>query len=340
MIGKINDDLFRRVILPATGAPDGRVVVGPKMGVDAAILKVGNQFMAVAEDPIFPVAGLPLTEFGYFTVHIGASDVAITGIKPEFLTYSLLVPPDTPEADLEATVTSIHATAQELGIAIVGGHTGYYPAVTIPIIGGITVWGYGTSYITPAGAQVGDAVLLTKGAAVEASGLLALVYQERLHRQGIAPEVLQAAQKNVYAMTVVKDALLAAATGGVHAMHDATEGGVLRGLWEIAQASGVGMFIRASDIFLAPGAGEVLSAFGLDPLSSISEGTLLLTCEAAAAPALLDTFALAGIAAAAIGEVTRPEKGCILSTPEGEKPFTAPPEDKFWEVFFAAGEKS
>lgn len=51
-------------------------------------------------------------------------------------------------------------------------------------------------------------------------------------------------------------------------------------------------------------------------------------------------FTQAGIAAAAIGEVTTPEKGCILSTPEGEKPFTAPPEDKFWEVFFAAGEKS
>ncbi len=150
MIGKVNDDFFSRAILPHTGAASSQVVVEPGMGVDAAVLKIGDEYLAIAEDPIFPGPTTSPEELGWLTVHIGASDVAVTGIRPQFMTYSLLLPPGTPEHYVADLVKSISEHARDLGIAIVGGHTGYYGAVTIPTIGGITVWGLGREFVTSA----------------------------------------------------------------------------------------------------------------------------------------------------------------------------------------------
>ncbi len=333
-IGKVSDEFFRRNIAGKLGAPAADLVVGPAMGVDAAVIKVGEQYMVVAEDPIFPVPGLPLRDFGWFTVHIGASDVAVLGVKPRYMTYSLLVPPATPEDDLAEIISSISETAAEEGITIVGGHTGYYPAVTVPTIGGVTVWGFGDEVVTPAGAQVGDEVIITKGAAIEAAGLLAQVYGDDMLAAGIDPEIVREAAAMVYEMSVIREALLAVEVGGVHAMHDATEGGVLRGLHEVAVASRVGLRIDAEAIFVPPAAKVTCQHFGIDPLVSISEGTMVMTCSPSVTGEMMRAFDRAGIRAAVVGEVVPEAAGRKLLRDGREEELTVPDRDPFWEVFF------
>ncbi|WP_449241055.1 AIR synthase family protein [Desulfoscipio gibsoniae] len=337
MIGKVNDNFFTKAILPETGALNQEVIVGPRMGVDAAILKIGDRFMAVAEDPIFPGPTTSPEDFGWITVHIGASDVAVTGIKPRFMTYSLLIPPETSEEYISRLVRSISASARELGIAIVGGHTGFYGAVTVPTIGGITVWGMGREYITPAGARVGDAVLITKGAAIEAAALLGSELGGSLREAGVAEELIERAAGRIREITVVEDAILAAACGGVHAMHDATEGGLARGLWEVAQASGVGLRIRRPAVILPEDIKAVCSHFQLNPFEVISEGTLVLTVHPERAEVVLNAYQRAGLAAAVIGEVVPREEGCRWVEANGSvEELLPPPVDRFWEVFFGA----
>ncbi len=337
MIGKINDDLFRKAILPNKGAAIPEVVVGPQMGVDAAVLKVGEEYMAIAEDPIFPGPTMTPEDFGWLTVHIGASDVAVMGIIPRYMTYSLLLPPGTQEEYIEKLVQSIDKYAKELGIAIVGGHTGFYGAVTVPTIGGITVWGTGKNFITPAGAQVGDAVIITKGVAIEAAALLACELGEKIQEKGINEELVNRASQRLREVTVVEDARLAAVVGGVHAMHDATEGGLSRGLWEVAEASKIGMRIERTRVPVPVDIKAVCDCFNLNPYEVISEGTLVLTCVPDNIETLLGTFNEAGIEAAVIGEVIPVEEGRYWVESNGEKTILLPPEvDRFWEVFFNA----
>ena len=277
-VGKIDTATFEAFIASKLGHPSDQVMVGPRTGVDAAVLRIGDRALVVAEDPIFPAVGLPLDTFGWFTMHIGASDVAVMGVRPLFATYSLLMPRDTPDSDLATIVDSIHRAALELGISIVGGHTGYYPTVTVPIVGGITVIGVGelAEIVTPGGARPGDAVLMTKGPAIEATGLLAVLYQEKLrHRYGDA--ITEAALARCSEISVVKDALVARAAGPVSAMHDATEGGVLGGLWEIAWASGVGIEAKEADMCMPANVTALCKTVSIDPLAAISEGTLLIT---------------------------------------------------------------
>lgn len=158
-VGKIDVDTFKSFVLQRLGKKDMSVVVPPLTGVDAAVIEIANnKVLIVAEDPIFSIPKLPLEMFGWYAVHIGASDVAVMGVKPRYMTYTLLMPPQTKENDFEAIIDSIHRAAVELDIAIVGGHTGYYPGFAAPTIGGITVFAIAdkNAYVTPANAKPGD----------------------------------------------------------------------------------------------------------------------------------------------------------------------------------------
>ncbi len=340
-VGKIDLRTFESFLMPRLGVTSDRVRIGPRTGIDAAVFDVGDRSVVIAEDPIFPAVGLPLETFGWFTIHIGASDVAVLGVRPELATYSLLMPPGTPEEDFEVIVESIHRAAVELDITIVGGHTGYYPVLTVPIIGGITVMGIAApeEVVSPAGARPGDAVLMTKGPAIEAVGLLATLYEDEL-RQAHGDSVTEAALARCRQITVVEDALMAAQTGAVTAMHDATEGGVLGGLWEMAEAAGVGMEIDAAAMLWPEDVEALCATLSIDPLAAIAEGTLLLTVPEADVAAVIGALAGKGIPCTQIGRVI-PEAGHrVITRRDGTvEELAVPGEDPFWPAFFAGVEK-
>jgi len=340
-VGKIDLRTFESFLMRRLGVGSDRVRIGPRTGIDAAVFDVGDRSIVIAEDPIFPAVGLPLETFGWFTMHIGASDVAVLGVRPELATYSLLMPPGTPDEDFEVIVESIHRAAVELDVTIVGGHTGYYPVVTVPIIGGITVMGIADpeEVISPGGARAGDAVLMTKGPAIEATGLLAILYEEEL-REAHGDAVAEAALGRCGQITVVEDALTAAEAGPVTAMHDATEGGVLGGLWEMAEAAGVGMEIDASAMPWPEDVDALCTTLSIDPLAAIAEGTLLIAVPEADAPAVIGALAGRDIPCTQIGQII-PEAGRrVITRRDGTTEDLAVPEaDPFWPAFFSAVEK-
>ncbi|MGZ4905767.1 MAG: AIR synthase family protein [Halobacteriota archaeon] len=336
-IGKIDLETFTSFILPRLGRKDETVIVPPKTGVDAAVIDIGNDtVLIIAEDPIFAIPGQPSEMFGWYTVHIGASDVAVMGVKPRYMTYSLLMPPETTDEDFKTIVNAIHEAALELDIAIVGGHTGRYPGFVAPTIGGVTVFAIADKqrYVTPAGAKPGNDVILTKGPAIEAAGILSVIRQNELVKRYPA-SLVQEAQALCKQMTVVKDALLAMEAGGVTAMHDATEGGVIGGLFEIASASGVGMQID-EDAFVYPAAVRmVCEAFNIDPLAAIAEGSLLITAERERSRSILNKLNASDIKASIIGTVTDDQTTRIIKRRDGTMaPLKIPKQDPFWPIFF------
>ena len=125
-IGKIDRETFESFVLARLGRKDPSVIVPPRTGIDAGVVDLGDgRVLIVAEDPIFAIPGQPYEMFGWYTVHIGASDVAVMGVPPRYMTYTLLMPPETADPDFRTIVDAIHEAALDLGIAIVGGHTGY-----------------------------------------------------------------------------------------------------------------------------------------------------------------------------------------------------------------------
>jgi hydrogenase maturation factor len=341
-IGKIDESVFRSLVRGKFGHKDPTVLVPPMTGVDAGIVDLGGgKVLVVAEDPIFTMPRLPLEMFGRFTVHIGASDVAVMGVRPRYMTYSLLLPPATGREDIRRIVDSIHRAARDLGIAIVGGHTGFYPGFTAPTIGGITVFAVARKgeYVTPAGARPGDDIVLTKGPAIETAGLLAVLREEEL--LGKYPRALvERAKALTRAISVVDDALAAMAAGGVTAMHDATEGGVAGGLFEIAAASGVGMEVDERLFVYPDEVRMVCEAFGIDPVQAIAEGSLLVTARPGRSAGIIARLRRKRIAASVIGKVVTNRRRRTIVRADGRvEALAVPDQDPFWPAFFKGLEK-
>lgn len=343
--GKISVDVFDRVIFRSLGAPSGRTIVAPQHGVDVGIIRIDERtVMALTTDPIFVVPEYGWERAAWFAVHILASDAATSGLRPTDATFDLNLPRSISDQDLEALWAAIHHACADLGITVVAGHTGRYDGCAYPMVGGATVMAMGGAdeWVTPTMARVGDAVILTKGPAIEATGLFAAAFPQRLEqRYGV--ERARAAEAVFSQMSVVRDALTAVSVGvrddGVTAMHDATECGVWGGLVEVAQASRVGLRIDRDAITIPESVRLVCDEFAIDPFTSISEGTLIATVRPRQADAVVAALHREGIAANIIGEVVSAERGLRYSASGQEFPLIHPRIDPFWTAFARALEE-
>lgn len=336
-IGKPSPTRLKTLLGSHFGAQSKQIILGPGPGLDAAVLDLSDgRVMAIAEDPIFPAPALPLDIMGWFTVHIGASDIAVTGIRPQFMTYTLLLPPTCPESDAKTIIVSISEAARELGISIVGGHTGWYDAVTIPTVGGVTVWGIAdhSAWISPAGARDGDMILMTKGPAIEAAALLAILYKDRIGGR-ISGKSVEQLLTRVKQITVVKDALTAFECGGVHAMHDATEGGVFGGVHEMSSAAGIPALVDVDSVDVPSDIRNLANILEFDPWQAISEGTLLAAVDPQSAQRIRDAWHNAGIESYELGLFDRSLSQSVVHRNGKTADLGEPDVDPFWDLFFA-----
>jgi len=255
---------------------DSRVIVPPHAGFDSGVhIANGNKCVVVSTDPCI---GVPRKWFGWLLVHYAASDVALFGAKPEFCTINLLGPPSTkPQIFQQIMKQTCHAT-DELQMAIVTGHTGTYDGLSTPV--GVCT-AYGTidrsKLITPKGAKPGDHVFCLKPLGLEVTINFALTHKT-LAKKIFGAERTQKLQKLVPMQSCVREALLLAETCGVHAMHDATEGGLIAALNEVAEASKVGFRIDIEKIPISDEVQRLTSNFRLSErqlLSMSSTGTIL-----------------------------------------------------------------
>jgi hydrogenase maturation factor len=339
--GKATAELFEQVILRRLGAPDPDVLEGPRHGVDVGVVRVADGVaMALTADPIFVVPAYGWERAAWFAVHILASDASTSGLPLRWMAVDLNLPPEITDEELTALWDAFSRACDDLGIAIVTGHTARYDGCTWPMVGGAVCLAAGPEdrYVTPTMARPGDRVVVTKGAAIEATALFAATFPDRLVA-GLGPDVVEQADALFEHMTVVPEARVASSFGlrddGVTSMHDATEGGVLGGLIEVAVASDVGMRIDLDSVPVRPEVRAVCGYVGIDPYVSISEGTLIATVVPQRADALCGALAAEGIEAAVVGEVLDRSAGRMLVAAGGERPMEHPGLDPFWAAFGA-----
>ncbi len=337
--GKVTSEIFDRVILKRLGALDPDVLVGPHHGVDVGVVRVAlGVAMALTADPVFVVPAYGWERAAWFAVHILASDASTSGLPLRWMTVDLNLPPELSDDDLGTLWSAYSKACEELGVAIVTGHTGRYDGCAWPMVGGATCIALGSddAYVTPTMARPGDRIVVTKGAAIEATALFGATFPDRLARE-VGAEVATAADALFDHMTVVPEARIAAAYGlrdqGVTAMHDATEGGVLGGLAEVAAASEVGLRVELGVIPVRPEVRTVCDHVGMDPYISISEGTLIATVRPEHTKGYLAAVESEGIDAAEVGEVTEPYQGTVLVVDGKEQPLEHPGLDPFWGAF-------
>ena len=272
-IGKIPNDLLKKIIFNKLKNNREEVLLRPKIGEDCTALDFDGDICLMSTDPITGASN----ELGKLAVYISCNDIASCGAVPIGILVTLLAPPGTIQAEIEMIMDQMSQTAASINVDILGGHTEITSSVT-RIILNCTAVGRAKKgcMITTGGALPTDMLVLTKTAGFEGTAILA--FDKMSEISGVIDDNLLCEAKSfIDKLSVIPEGIIAA-DFGVNAMHDVTEGGVLGAIWEMCEASETGVIINKENIPVAKSTLKICEYFNINPLKLISSGCMLIAC--------------------------------------------------------------
>ena len=331
-VGKLRAS-FLQAIFDRHPVKDERVLMGPRVGEDAAVIDLGDRCLVATADPIT----FATDDAAWYALQVNANDIAVRGARPRWFLATLLLPEGaTTEASVTVMFEQLAEACEELGVALVGGHTEVTHGLDRPIVAGTMLGEVEKDrLVTTGGAQVGDAIVMTKGIPLEGAAIIAREREAALLARGVRPAVLRKARHFLRSpgLSVVPEAEIACELARVHAMHDPTEGGLATALWELAEAADVGLRIDGDRIVMLAEGVELCRAFGLDPLGTLASGCLLMTLAPADAGVGIHALARESIDCHYIGQVVPKAKGVMLVEGNAERPLPVFPQDEITRLF-------
>jgi hydrogenase expression/formation protein HypE len=303
--GKLDIDMLQRLLEKHT-LLDPRVVIGPKIGEDAAVIDLGEgaeNYWVVTSDPIT----FATDEIGYYGVVVNINDIATMGAIPRWFLSTLLFPEERTDLGLiEKVFSQIHNACLRFGISFVGGHTEITPGIGRMVLSGHMIGEVKKDrLVTTSGAKAGDLLLLVKGVCIEGTSIMARERETELLTKGIPRSLIEKAKNFIFdpGIDILQAARVACEVVPVHSMHDPTEGGLINGVIEMALASKKEIEVDFGKVHIYEESQILCKEYRLDPLGVIASGALLLTLSPQDLPLLREAFQKASIPLQLIGKV-------------------------------------
>lgn len=339
--GKIDQSFFNRFIEDRCGKERREVKIKPNFGADVSVINMPNgQALAMASDPLSLIPKLGLKESAWLSVQLTSNDIATTGFSPLYGQFVLNLPACFSPEEFQVYWDYIHQFCSEIGLAITGGHTGFVEGQNSTIAGGATFLTLAPQdqILTSSDAKAGDVILVTKSCAISSSAILALSFPETV-KNNAGIENYQKSCESFYDISVLQEALIAASIENgkyITAMHDATEGGVLGAIYELACASENGAIVYDEKIPINNVQESVCSVFSLDPRYCIGAGAMIITCKKEGVQKTLDQIQQSGISCTEVGRITHKEEGIRLMKGGVEHDLMYVEKNPYWDAFFRA----
>lgn len=335
-VGKLRHSTLAKIIenyISDLEIEDPRVIQGSKIGEDAAVIDIGDKYLISKTDPITFVTD----SIGYYVVNINVNDVICTGATPKWFQSTILLPEKgTDKEFVESIFKNIHDTCKKFGISVIGGHTEVTSGLTKPIIVGSLMGEVDKEkLILTSGAKPNDALILTKGIFIEGTSIIGREKEKMLLEMGYEEAFINKCKNYLFdpGISVYKEAVLASNKFNIHSMHDPTEGGLYCGIAEIAIASDLGINIKQDKITILPEPLELSRIFKLNPMNTISSGSLLITVSDDTSLELIDHLKKNGIICDRIGTITDGKKLIVISQNGKRKPLEYSETDDIIKIF-------
>ena len=330
-LGKLPPEQLTK-ILDRAPVLDSRVLLGPGIGLDCAVVRLGENCLVFKSDPITFVS----EEIGWYVVQINANDIATTGATPRWFLLTALLPEQKTTFELVEEITEqVNDACLDMGVSLIGGHTEITQGIDRPILVGTMIGEVACDkLVTPKGAFPGERIILTKGIPIEGTAILARERPEQL-RGILSKEEIEQAANFLYnpGISVVRDAQIATQAGSVTAMHDPTEGGLASALWELAQACGHSLVIDPKVVLIPEIAEKVCQAFWINPLATIASGALLLTVPKEDVRVVCQALESEGIDCEEIGFVEAGPPRVLQTTDDNPVRLPRPKRDEIARLF-------
>ena len=245
-VGKLDMEFLSGLLSRYTGTDD-RVAIGAKIGEDAAVVDFGDRYLVTKSNPIT----FATNEIGWYVVNVCVNNMVVRGVRPRWMLNCILLPDGQTSPELvEDIFQQIHSASSKVGVLVIGGHTEVTSGLDRPIVVGHLLGELSKDRLVETStAQVGDIVIVTKALGVEGTAIIASELAGDLRGKGYSAEFIERARRFLHepGISVYADALIAADSNLVHAMTDATEGGLASALHEMATAAGEGGAQRGTE---------------------------------------------------------------------------------------------
>ena len=336
-IGKLRHKFLEKMLsefVSTTHLKDDRVVMGSNIGEDAAVIDMGDKYLVAKTDPITFVTD----EIGYYAVNVNVNDVVCTGATPKWFQSTILLPAKHTDADLIETIfRSIHDTCKSFGITVIGGHTEITSNLTKPIIVGSLLGEVEKDkLVLTSGAKAGDSIVLTKGVFIEGTSIIAREKEDFLKEKGLSSQFIEKCKNYLYdpGISIFKEAVVSNNNFTITSMHDITEGGLFCAIAETAIASKLGVVINRDKIKVLPEPSELSKIFNIDPYSTISSGSLIISINPQFTGDLINLLAKNGVESEEIGKFSKDKgKYLILDGNNREKAMIYTEVDEITKIF-------
>lgn len=271
-IGKVPPFVLKELVFNTIKNQRNEIILGAGIGEDCSAIDLND-------DEIFLVSTDPITgaveDAGYLAVHVSCNDIASSGGEPVGILLTILLPETSSMDQLNKIMKDAEKAAREINIEIIGGHTEITDAVNRPIISTTAIGKAQRERIIYTGkGEVGQDIIMTKWAGLEGTAILAKDFEEKL-LNNFTKEFLCNAQSLNKFLSVVPEGKIASEYGAT-SMHDATEGGILGAIWEIAEASNVGVVVYLDEIPVKKETIEICKYFDISPYRLISSGCMII----------------------------------------------------------------
>ena len=332
--GKLDIDILKK-FLERSVILDPQVVIGPKIGEDAAVIDLGkgtNHYWVVTSDPIT----FTTEEIGYYGVVVNLNDIATMGAIPKWFLATLLFPEGSESRIIEKVFRQVHNACQQFKISWIGGHTEITPGIEKMILSGHMIGeDKKNKLVTTSGARAGDLLLLVKGVCIEGTSIMAREKEAELLKRGISSSLIRKAKKFIFdpGIEVLRAARIACEVGSVHSMHDPTEGGLINGMIEMAWASEKEIEVDLEKVLVYKESRILCQEFGLNPLGVIASGALLLTVSPSDLSPIQKAFRKNSIPFQVIGKVKKGPARVLKSDQKGRKELKPFPRDEILKIY-------
>lgn len=324
-LGKVQESILKRSILKQITYKRDEVILGPAVGEDCAAIEIAEgEVLILTQNPVIA----SIEEFGTLTVQRIINNLYTSGAVPIGIMITLLLPYDSDEIIIKKIMKSLQEECIGEQLVILGGHTELTAGVNWPII---SATGVGSvkkqSFLKTGNVKPGQEIIMSKWVGIYGTALLAKEKEKELMER-YAGDFLEGAKAFSNYQSIVKEAIIGKACH-VSAMHDITTGGIFGALWEMASASGVGLFIDQSKIPMKQETVEICEFYDLNPYLLHSMGSLLMASDRGSD--VVNALKKEGIEATVIGKAVEGNEKIIFH--EDERRFLEPPKrDELYKV--------
>lgn len=325
--GKLDSELLKKIVFGKITYRSDDVKVRPGIGEDCAVVGFGDYDCIMSTDPISSA----VNDIGRLAIHITCNDIASNGVQPLGIMLAVMLPEGTTDADVRIIMEQAGATAADLGVEIIGGHTEITPAVKQPVIVSTAI-GKAVKDKSQSGDHMvpGDYIMMTKSVGLEGSGIIACDYEDKL-KTVLSQEEIDRAKSFLDLVSVVPEGV-AAGSVGTHGMHDITEGGILGAVWEMCQISHKGAQIWEKEIPMESETVKICQIFDINPLRLISSGSMVIIVPAGKKDEMEKVMEDSNIKCSIIGKIEDESYGVKMITENGAEEVAPPYADELYKV--------